>query len=333
MPKRYPVVLWIVLICFFTALFLLFAVEEKNIVDDEKTNKRYKIEMILKAKANPPDFWMNVEQGANMAAAEYNVDCEVMGPASEAQIDKQIELVKKAIAKQPDAIILAASDYKELAPICQEADRKGILIITLDSDVDYGKPHSFVGTDNYAMGEKLAQLVNGLVNDTEKFGIVGHVKTVSTAMEREKGVLENLKKCSDQFVGISYCNGSVDLAKNEAIEMLKTHPDIGCMVGLNESSTLGIAYGIQKLGLQNRVKLVGCDCSEKEIELIEQGIIHASVIQNPYSMGYISVQNAVQILNKEPVPNFYDTGSVIVSKQTLYTTENEKLLFPFTDGN
>lgn len=331
MNKHHYIAILVTLAVCFATLFIFFNVESATIGDDEKSANLYSIKMILKAKANPPDFWRIVEQGASDAAKEYGANCEVTGPAAEGDIKRQIELVEQAIRQKPDAIILAAADYDKLAPVCKKVDEAGIMLITVDSNVNFDQTRCFISTDNVELGKKLAEQVDLLIAPNEKFGVIGHVKTVTTAIEREKGLRLNVKNCSERLVGVAYCDGSVQLARKQAVEMIQASPDIRCMVGLNESSALGVAYALQDLGLGGKIKLVACDSSEEQIHFMEQGIIQAFVIQNPFNMGYMSVKNTVELLQKKDVPKFFDTKSVIVTKKTLYTKENQKLLFPFTD--
>lgn len=91
--------------------------------------------------------------GASVAAKEYGVNCEVTGPTAEEDIDAQIKLVEQAISQKPDAIILAAADYKKLVPVCEKVYEAGIPLIMVDSDVDFSKTRCLIGTDNYELGK------------------------------------------------------------------------------------------------------------------------------------------------------------------------------------
>ena len=113
--------------------------------------------------------------------------------------------------------------------------------------------------------------------------------------------------------------------------MIRENTDIRCMVGINESSALGVAYALKELELGGKIKLVACDSSKEMIQFMEQGVIQVFVIQNPFNMGYISVKNTVDLLNKKDIPRISYTPSVIVTRKNIYTKENQKLLFPFTD--
>jgi len=293
--------------------------------------KQYSIEVVVKSLNNSPVFWGVVEQGIRMGAEEFLVDCNVSGPANENDIDDQIQLVREAIARQPDALILAAGHYSRLAPLCEEAAQAGILVVMLDSDADTDQKICFVGTDNYELGKKLASLVDELILPGERFGVVGHVETTTTAIERSRGLLENVYNADERLADLAYCDGIMETARLQTIEMLAQHPDIRCMVGLNESSALGIANALVELGVAGEVKLVVCDNSEQQIHYMETGAIQAFVIQNPFNMGYLSMQAAVNALNGKHVDPVINTGSIIITREDMNRPENQKLLFPFTN--
>ena len=46
-------------------------------------------------------------------------------------------------------------------------------------------------------------------------------------------------------------------------------------------------------------------------------------------MGYLCIEKTVQLLSGETVAASVDSGSVLITKETMYTEENQKLLFPF----
>ena len=186
------------------------------------------------------------------------------------------------------------------------------------------------GTDNVAMGRKLAELVDEAVPPEQKIGVMGHVEGARTAVERRDGLVGNVAGGMERVAALDYCDGSEIVSRQRTKEMLIAHPEIRCMVGLNESSALGVANAIRDLGLEGKVGLIACDSSEKQIQFMEQGTIQAFVIQNPFNMGYLSVSNTVSILQGRTVPEVVNTDSVIIKKEDLYKKENQKLMFPFT---
>ncbi len=329
MAKRY----YVLLLCFFlvclTAILLIFT--HQNAPISFQPVEKYNIRIILKSSAPTPAFWRIVEQGVDVASKEFEVSCQVTAPKSEIDVEGQIKLVEEAIAQKPDAIVLAAADYDRLAGVCKKAVEQGIRLITVDSDVNYDKKSCFVGIDNYELGKKLAQQVDLLIGPEEQFGVIGHVSTVFTAIERRQGLLDNVRNADRRLADIQYCNSSEELAKQQTIEMLQKYPSIRCMVGLNESSAVGICKGLTELGLAGKIKVVACDSSTQLIQYMEMGTVQVFVVQNPFNMGYVSVKQAVRILQGKKIDPAFDTGSVVVTRENLYTQENQKLLFPFTN--
>lgn len=315
--------------CVFAIIFVMR--EIPTVRGRQQSVRKYRIEVILKARANPPDFWRIVEQGVDMASAEFSVDCNVSGPERESDIDRQILLVEEAVERRPDAIILAAGDVDRLVPVCDRISEAGIALILVDSDANTDKKLCFVGTDNYMLGQKLAELLDRQLGPGERFGVIGHVPGTSTAIERSKGLLENVSNVQC-LAGIDYCDGSTEIAHLKTVRMLTENPDIRCMVGLNESSTLGISTALTEMGLAGKIKLVACDSSQAQIQYMEDGTIQAVVIQNPFNMGYLSVQAAVNAIEGKKVDRVINTGCIVITRDDMHKQENQKLLFPFIES-
>ena len=72
------------------------------------------------------------------------------GPETEAQVDKQIEMLQAALNKKPAAICFAALDSKAAIPLLQQAKGRGIPVIGFDSGVDSDIPVTTAATDNIA---------------------------------------------------------------------------------------------------------------------------------------------------------------------------------------
>ncbi|MCB0049681.1 MAG: substrate-binding domain-containing protein, partial [Caldilinea sp.] len=127
-------------------------------------------------------FWQAVKLGSEQAAADLNVDITFEGPATESEVDKQIEMLTAALAKNPAAICFAALDTQAAIPLLEEAQAKGIPVVGFDSGVDSDIPVATASTDNIAAAalaaDKMAELIGGegqvavLVHDqTSRTGI------------------------------------------------------------------------------------------------------------------------------------------------------------------
>src|SRR2546427_7779567 len=110
-------------------------------------------------------FWQAVRQGAEKAAAQYNVTITFEGPENESQVDKQIEMLQAAINKKPNALCFAALDSKAAIPLLQKPKDANIPVIGFDSGVDSDIPVTTAATDNIAAAaaaaDKMATLIGG----------------------------------------------------------------------------------------------------------------------------------------------------------------------------
>ena len=94
-----------------------------------------KLYIPVMAKGEQHQFWQAVKKGSQDAAAKYGVDIYFAGPASETEIDKQVEMIKTEMAKNPKAMALAALSTDAVKEILQECADKNIPVIGFDSGV------------------------------------------------------------------------------------------------------------------------------------------------------------------------------------------------------
>jgi len=276
-------------------------------------------------------FWLSLRDGISVAANEYGATYEYWGPDAESDIDKQISLVYKAIEEKPDAIILAATNYELLAQPAQAIIDAGIPLLTMDSNVYANNVQigsCFVATDNVQAGVKAGEAMKSLLPDGRKVAVISHQIGTTSSRDRDTGVRQGLGTDINILPTVDSA-GSEDKAFELADKILKD-PEIGGIVCLNEYSTIGAARAIIGAGLSGKVLLVGFDSSPSLNTYLEEDCLNATVIQRPFNMGYVAVVNAVAVINGKKVDPFYDTGSILVTKGTMYLEENEKLLFPFT---
>ncbi|TXK76773.1 ABC transporter substrate-binding protein [Paenibacillus sp. N3.4] len=304
----------------------------KSFLVSKEIDKPRTIIMIPKTVDRRVEFWQVLNQGVVAAAKEYNAEVTVMGTPAESLVDEQIGLVDEAIALKPKAIILAATDYNRLVPIAEKIIRSGIKLITVDSGLDGDISSSFIATDSYAAGRKAVETMRRNVQGSATFAIVSFVKSSNTQLERESGVRDTLKDDSSvQILDSVYSNGSEERAYELTKKLLNEHAEIRGIFGLNEVSTVGAARALKELDKGGSIKLVGFDSSMNEIGFIEDGILQATIVQKPFNMGYLAVKTALEVMDGKLVKPNIDTGSEVITKDNMYTSENQKLLFPFVE--
>ncbi|HHV98400.1 MAG TPA: ABC transporter substrate-binding protein [Clostridiaceae bacterium] len=318
-------------------IMLLFLFGEQlgyTIPGRKKVDQDTRIVVIYKSINTGYEFWDVVKDGIAVAANEFGVLVKVVGPSSKSEedVEAQIEILEQTIAEKPDAIVLVATDYNRMVEPVEKAKEEGIKIITMDSGINSDVSECFIATDNIEAGRKAADELVKLLDEDAVVAIIGHVQGTKTAIDREKGVREGLARHNiKKIYGPYFSDGLSEKASRITKELISQKPEIKGIVGLNEGSTVGVARALKEMGLSGKIKLVGFDNSFDEIKLIEEGVIQATVVQNPFNMGYRAIEMAVKSLKGEKIEKWINTGSVAVTKENMYSNENQRLLFPFID--
>src|SRR3982074_773504 len=132
-------------------------------------------------------FWQAVKQGAEKAAAQYNVTITFEGPENESQVDKQIEMLQAAINKKPQALCFAALDSKAAIPLLQKAKDQKIPVIGVVSGVDSDIPLATAATDNIAAAGAAADKMAALIGGSGGGAIAAHDHTPRPARDPARG--------------------------------------------------------------------------------------------------------------------------------------------------
>ena len=97
--------------------------------------------------------------------------------------------------------------------------------------------------------------------------------------------------------------------------VLQQHPDLKGVVASTDYIALPALKVIQDHGLE--IPVTGTDGITEMLELIEKGTFSSAVVQNPYDMGYLSVQTALRVSKGETVNKKIDSGVDVITKENV----------------
>lgn len=283
-------------------------------------------------KSTDADFWHNVEKGVNSAAAEYNVDVSFTGPENEEDYVTQNEMIRDAVSRGVDAIVLSAIDCYKSSDVVESAVNAGIYVVMIDSNVDTDKTSMFIGTDNYAAGRSAGECAAEHFGSDEKlyFGLVNYAENTDNGIQRENGLRDYVESLENaEIVATVHVDSNTTSATAGAITMLQTHPEINVIVGFNEWTTLGVGYAIRQTGLADKVCAVGFDTNVVSIGMLENGEMDALIVQSPFAMGYLGVFNAVNLIDGKHVEKTIYTTATVITSENMFDENSQKSLFQF----
>lgn len=282
----------------------------------------------LVSKGFQHQFWQAVKAGADQAAEEFGVEITFEGPDSEAQVDRQIDILAAALAKKPAAIGFAALDSQAAIPLLRQAQEQGIPIIAFDSGVDSDIPMSTATTDNALAAGMAAEKMAELIGGSGKVAIVAHDQTSRTGIDRRDGFLNVMKeKYPDiEVVTVQYGKGDQLLSTEITKSILTANPDLKGIFGTNEGSAIGVVNGIRESGTTG-LTVIGYDSGSAQKAAIRDGLMAGAITQNPVGIGYETVKAAVMAAKGESVPLLIDTGFYYYDKSNIDSPEVAAVLY------
>ena len=289
--------------------------------------------MIILINGDSP-FWDAGRAGSQTANSELKLKDKGLVAAFETNDGtSQGQLAKlQQYGTQSDiaGIAISALDASNVAVVneLQNLQKKGIKIVTLDSDVDRDQfrdaRHAFIGTDNFVGGRVLGTCAKGLKpGGGEYVTFVGRTGA-QNAIDRISGFAQG---AGDKFVSDDTMADDTDRprARENVRNAIDNHPNLRVLVGIWSYNAPAIVDVVRESDRRKDFTVVVFDAEPQAITAIGEGFIDAMVVQNPFRMGYDSIRMLAALVgdNKEVLaemlPNFgkpdgdiFDTGLKVV---------------------
>ncbi|MEO5619850.1 MAG: ABC transporter substrate-binding protein [Cypionkella sp.] len=282
----------------------------------------------LVSKGFQHQFWQAVKAGADKAAAEFGVEVTFEGPDNETMVDKQIDMLSAALAKNPKAIGFAALDTQASIPLLKQAQAAGIPVVAFDSGVDSDIPVTTVTTDNIAAAGLAADKMSELIGGAGKVALVVHDQTSRTGIDRRDGFVNRAKeKYPDmEIVDIQYGGGDQLQSTEIAKAILAANPDLKGFFGANEGSAIGVVNAINETGTKG-VIVIGYDSGAAQKKAVMDGVMAGAITQSPVGMGYETVKAAIAAVKGESLPKVIDSGYAWWDKSNIDAPEIAAVLY------
>lgn len=273
-------------------------------------------------------YWQSIHAGAEKAARELNVEIVWNGPATETDYSGQLQIADAMINQRVDAIAIAPIDRTAMVSVVERAAREKIPVVIFDSGINTQNFVAQVATDNYRGGVLGAERIGKVLNGKGKVAMVAVQPGSTSTVLREQGFEDTIHK---NYPGIQIVDkryGMADFAQSLTVSenMLTAHPDLDALFASNESSTVGAAQALK--GRKGKVLLVGFDSSPTLLEDLKSGLIDSLVVQDPFRMGYDSVQAAVKKLTGGTPEKVQNLPPLLVTKDNLNDPAVQKQLKP-----
>ncbi|WP_052850113.1 ABC transporter substrate-binding protein [Streptomyces avicenniae] len=254
-------------------------------------------------------FWQAVKQGAEEEAEARGAQVTFVGPATEADVEGQMDLLTNELARNPDALGFAALDSQAAAPLLEQAQSQDIPVVAFDSGVESDVPVTTVATDNSAAAAEAASHMAEEIGGEGTVALVVHDQTSLSGQQRRDGFLEWMEANAPGITVLEPQYGGGDqLASAEiAQSIIRSNPELSGIYASNEGSAIGVINGVRESGRDDLV-VVGFDSGQAQIDAITSGEMTGAVTQDPVDMGRQLVIAALSAIDGEELPESIDTA-------------------------
>jgi len=245
------------------------------------------------------EFFQSMEQGTRDAAEARGWEFRLHDEKSD-----ENEMVTGATAMLDDIDVLIISPFRPdaLGPIIAAAKQKGVPVI-VDDIGGGGTPYDAIVISDNAGGGVLAaefmdEQIQALGSRSNKVVSIGCQPDAVYAERRNAAFEETITAAGYDVVTDLFGDSQADKAYTIMKDALAKDPDIAGVFACNDPMGVGAGNAIKDSGLDPTTDIVtvGFNADPEAITAIQSGGLSATVAQDPYGMGSLTVDLAEQVL-------------------------------------
>lgn len=261
-----------------------------------------------------------MRKGMEQAAEDLNVELRFLTPAEDNNAAEQVLLLEREVAGGAPAVVLLPADRELLSGAVSAAAGKTTLV-TVETDMTAWGAAASVSMDHHALGEALGTaalhgvpaggtvlLLDSLPGDN---GIRERLEAAREVLEREGRQVREYQWNGDETL-------FADILRIE-------RP--GAIIAFEAAALAEVAELSRG---ENFPLLYGCGSTTGIAAALEKGRVTAIAAVNVFSAGYLAVEAAASLARHEDWTGAPTVAFSVVRQETMYESDNQKLLFPVT---
>lgn len=251
-------------------------------------------------------------------AAEANGDIVIVrDPALDAE--RQNRQIRDMLEEGIDVLFVTPVDFEAIIPVIREAKEKGVIIISVDTEIsDDNLADCVVVSNNYLAGKQCGEYLLEAKKDA-KILILCHSRTKSSN-DRVSGFVDALEGHDEyKIVATEDVAGQVEIAMPITSEVQSKGIDFDTVFAINDNSALGAMAALKDSGKLNEVAVLGVDGAPEAKAMIKENLMLATSAQHPARLGDYAVQQAYKILRGEEYDRHILVDVELITKSNVDT--------------
>jgi rhamnose transport system substrate-binding protein len=212
----------------------------------------------------------------------------------------QIPAIQAAIAKGANALIVSATDPTALCPTLNEAMKRGITVVTYDSDAPTCRDLFVNQASTAEIGTSEVDVMAKEIHDSGDIGIVSAAATATNQNAWIGYMKQELTKYPNiHLVSIVYGNDDPPTATQVTEGLLEKYPNLK---GIISPTTVGILAAAQVVSTpqwKGKVIVTGLGTPDEMKQYVADGVSPEFELWNPANLGYLAAYAAVELASKK----------------------------------
>ena len=261
-----------------------------------------------------------MRKGMEQAAEDLNVELRFLTPAEDNNAAEQVQLLEREVAGGAPAVVLLPADRELLSGAVSAAAGKTTLV-TVETDMTAWGAAASVSMDHHALGEALgAAAMHGVP--------AGGTVLLLDSLPGDNGIRERLEAAREVLEREGRQVREYQWSGDEALfaDILRIERP-GAVIAFEAAALAEVAELSRG---ENFPLLYGCGSTTGIAAALEKGRVTAIAAVNVFSAGYLAVEAAASLARHEDWTGAPTVAFSVVRQETMYESDNQKLLFPVT---
>lgn len=275
-------------------------------------------------------FYVAAVDGMEQAAAEAGYELVVLSADNDAT--KQVNQVQDLITQNVGVLVYTPQDATAAAAGVKLANDAGVPVVAVDQKPESGdgKLATYIATDSVKAAYELCTWMFDQIGNAGDIAVLQGPLGATAELQRTEGCKKALEENPDVKVVAWESAGWDETQAFEASQnILTANPNLKAIFGESDAMALGAAKAAKQAG-RDGLTFGGIDGFPTMFDAIEEGLVQATMAQQPYLMGQIAVQNAISILegDGDSVPELQYQDTVLVTKENVADNDPAKFYGP-----
>jgi LacI family transcriptional regulator len=227
---------------------------------------------------------------------------------------------KELLQSGVDGIILTAGNPKDLTPLINDAEEKGIPVVCVSTDAPESRRSTVVCVEPWLNGCLAGELMGKLLPPGSKVAVVVGMLTAEDHRKKTDGFSDAFPRhCpGGKIAAVVEGHEDEDESFQKTFDLLRRIPTISGLY-VNTVNCMPVCRALGARGLAGKIKLITTDLFAEMSSYFQKGTITASIYQQPHRQGQMAVRIlADHLTNKSAFPPSVHLSPGVVMSSNLH---------------